>query len=224
MVFTKGDAPYSESLGSYYAAQEGDLHPSCIVKPEAVIDVSIALKSLSAFDGPKCHFAIRGGGHTPFAGSANIARGVTIDLQAINKVTLSDDNSTTSVGGGARWADVYKKLDPLDLAVGGGRADLVGVGGLTTGGLLPLLLTWRNLNLTSLRRHIVFFTSPRICLRQRAELRSGAGKWHYPECQSSKLFGSVESSPWRFEQLRNRDSVRPRHISARQILGRRHNL
>ena len=144
-VFTKGDAPYSESLSSYYAAQEGDLHPSCIVKPEAVVDVSIALKSLSTYDGPKCHFAIRGGGHTPFAGSANIARGVTIDLQAINRVTVSDDNSTTSVGGGARWADVYKKLDPLGLAVGGGRADLVGVGGLTTGSMLPFTLIWRYL-------------------------------------------------------------------------------
>lgn len=101
--------------------------------------MSIALKSLSASDKPKCHFAIRGGGHTPFAGSANIARGVTIDLRALNKVTLSDDNSTTSVGGGAIWAEVYQKLDPLELAVGGGRANLVGAGGLTTGGVLHLL-------------------------------------------------------------------------------------
>ena len=137
-VFTRGDATYAESLRTYYSAQESDLHPSCIIRPESVIDVSIALKSLSASDGHKCKFAIRGGGHTPFAGSANIARGVTFDLRAMNKITVRDDNSTTSVGGGARWADVYEKLDPLNLTVAGGRADVVGVGGLTTAGVLCL--------------------------------------------------------------------------------------
>lgn len=135
----RGDAKYSESLRTYYAGQEGGLRPSCIVKPEFALDVSIALKSLSTFDGYKCHFAIRGGGHTPFAGSANIAREVTIDLGAMNNVTVSDDNTTTSVGGGARWVDVYQKLDALNLAVSGGRSNLVGVGGLITGGVLQLL-------------------------------------------------------------------------------------
>ena len=134
-VFTKGDATYSESLSSYYSTQESDLHPSCILRPETVSDVSIALKSLTSSKKYKCRFAIRSGGHTPFAGSANIASGVTFDLRALNKVTVSNDNSTTSVGGGAKWGDVYKKLDPLNLSVSGGRADVVGVGGLTTGGV-----------------------------------------------------------------------------------------
>ena len=69
-----------------------------------------------------------------WAGSANIANGVTIDLGALNSVSVSSDHSITSVGGGARWESVYLKLDAMELAVSGGRVADVGVGGLTTGG------------------------------------------------------------------------------------------
>ena len=82
-----------------------------------------------------CKFAVRGGGHTPQANSgANIDGGVTIDLSALNKVELSHDNTTTLVGAGARWGNVYSYLDPLNYAVVGGRVSDVGVGGLLTGG------------------------------------------------------------------------------------------
>jgi len=81
-----------------------------------------------------CHFAVRGGGHMSWAGAANIQNGVTIDLSAMNTVSVSEDNSITSVGGGARWQDVYFKLDTMNLAVSGGRVNDVGVGGLTLGG------------------------------------------------------------------------------------------
>ncbi|MCJ1226704.1 hypothetical protein MMC12_003357 [Toensbergia leucococca] len=60
--------------------------------------------------------------------------GITIDLGEMNQVTVSKDRTITSVGGGARWEDVYLKLDAMDLAVSGGRVYDVGVGGLTSGG------------------------------------------------------------------------------------------
>ena len=82
----------------------------------------------------KCSFAVRGGGHMSWAGAANIQDGVTIDLSAINQVNISADASITSIGGGARWEDVYLKLDAMGLAVAGGRVAQVGVGGLLTGG------------------------------------------------------------------------------------------
>lgn len=69
-----------------------------------------------------------------FAGAANIEHGVTIDLGGMKQVIVSSDNTTTSVGGGARWVDVYQKLDALGLAISGGRVFDVGVGGLTLGG------------------------------------------------------------------------------------------
>ena len=70
-----------------------------------------------------------------WAGAANIQDGITIDLSAINQVDVSANSKATSVGGGARWEDVYLKLDRMGLAVAGGRVAEVGVGGLLTGGL-----------------------------------------------------------------------------------------
>ena len=75
-----------------------------------------------------------------WAGAANIHNGVTIDLSSMNQVEVSRDRSVTYVGGGARWLDVYLKLDTMKLAVVGGRVAYVGVGGLTLGGKHPGLL------------------------------------------------------------------------------------
>ena len=69
-----------------------------------------------------------------WAGAANIQDGVTIDLGLMNDVTVSRDNAITSVGSGARWQDVYLKLDAMNLSVAGGRVYDVGVGGLLLGG------------------------------------------------------------------------------------------
>lgn len=57
-----------------------------------------------------------------------------INLANLNEVTLSEDRSTTRVGPGNVWSDVYAVLDPLGVSVVGGREAGVGVGGLTLGG------------------------------------------------------------------------------------------
>lgn len=82
----------------------------------------------------ECQFAVRGAGHTPWPGAANIQGGVTIDLAGLNAVDVSPNRRVTGIGGGNRWIDVYTKLDALGLSVPGGRVAGVGVGGLTTGG------------------------------------------------------------------------------------------
>lgn len=69
-----------------------------------------------------------------WAGAADTQNGVTIDLSAMRNITVSYGHTITSIGGGARWEDVYLKLDSLGLAVAGGRVAEVGVGGLLTGG------------------------------------------------------------------------------------------
>lgn len=83
---------------------------------------------------PGCQLAIRSGGHHHAAGSNNIHHGVTIDLVKLNGVSYSQDSKTTTVGSGAQWGAVYRYLDPLGLAVAGGRDATVGVGGLIVGG------------------------------------------------------------------------------------------
>lgn len=113
--------------------------PKCVVKPQSTSDVSKAVLVLSLLSNitdfsRECHFAIRSGGHTPWAGAANQQGGVTIDLAALNEVKVSTDKTVTRIGPGNRWVDVYSKLDSLGLAVPGGRVADVGVGGLITGG------------------------------------------------------------------------------------------
>ncbi len=101
--------------------------------------------------GGECYFAVRSGGHTPFAGSANIENGVTIDLSAMKDIRDHPDRSVTSIGPGAKWGDVYLHLDNLGLAVPGGRVSEVGVAGLTTGGMCIRSLSIRRPHLMSSR-------------------------------------------------------------------------
>lgn len=136
-VFFPQTELYNKSLLSYYSGQEGDISPSCIVKPESASHVSQAIKVLRGahlLSRGSCKFAVRGGGHTPYAGAANIDAGITVDLSAMNSVTVNKNQNSVSVGPGALWQDVYTKLDAMNIAIVGGRSNLVGVAGLTTGG------------------------------------------------------------------------------------------
>lgn len=129
-----GSAKYKASVQSYWSniAQIG---PTCVVLPTSAQDVSVAVKSLVKTNraGP-CPFAVRSGGHTPWAGSAGIQNGVTIDLSQLDKTVYNKEKSTASIGPGARWKSVYETLDRIGVAVPGGRAGTVGVGGLILGG------------------------------------------------------------------------------------------
>jgi FAD/FMN-containing dehydrogenase len=67
------------------------------------------------------------------AGASNAPQGVTIDLRHLNHIELADDHLTTSVGAGTRWGEVYKRLEPLNLTVVGGRDSQIGAGGFILG-------------------------------------------------------------------------------------------
>ena len=136
---------YNSSLLSYWSAQEERISPNCIVSPTSSQDVALVVKILTenvnltgAFSDQTtgCNFAIRSGGHTAHAGSANIDDGVTVDLRALNDVTVSEDKATVTIGPGQKWENIYAALDPLGLSVPGVRVGEVGVGGSTLGGQL----------------------------------------------------------------------------------------
>ena len=57
-----------------------------------------------------------------------------INLKNLCQTTLSDDRKTASIGTGAKWRDVYSALESEGLAVTGGRAPSIGVGGYLLGG------------------------------------------------------------------------------------------
>ncbi|KAJ1337171.1 prosolanapyrone-II oxidase [Microdochium nivale] len=122
---------YTEREESFFSLNER-LEPTCIFQPVDKHEVSLGLTTLLKV--PGCQLAIRSGGHHHAAGSNNIHHGVTIDLVKLNGVSYSQDSKTTTVGPGAQWGAVYRYLDPLGLAVAGGRDATVGVGGLIVGG------------------------------------------------------------------------------------------
>lgn len=139
-VFTPNSTVYENSAITYFAQQEGELSPSCYVKPTSSEDVSLAIKALASLNkiALVCPFAVRGGGHHTVIGIANIHGGITIDLGNINQTTVSTDKKIASVGSGARWGSVYSTVVDLGLGVLGGHESDIGVGGFTTGGEIEI--------------------------------------------------------------------------------------
>jgi FAD/FMN-containing dehydrogenase len=80
-------------------------------------------------------FAICAGGFSLNPETSNVDKGIVINLRALNSVQVSQDGTAVMVGGGAKWKEVYYHLDPLGLAISGGRIADAGVGGLATGGI-----------------------------------------------------------------------------------------
>lgn len=132
------DEAYNESMNSYFSNQEKSLTPSCILFPTNTKDVATAVSLLAKANKDagigSYKFAVRSGGHACFAGSANINDGITIDLRGLNTIEIASDYSKVAVGPGVSWGELYRSLEPLGLAVAGGRQSSVGVGGLTLGG------------------------------------------------------------------------------------------
>ena len=55
-------------------------------------------------------------------------------MRSRKSLVLSDHHKMASVGGGARYSDLYSQLDAHNLTIMGGRVPGIGVGGFSTGG------------------------------------------------------------------------------------------
>ena len=139
-------AVFKQSMNTYWAQQECEVIPACVVRPRDIQQLCAAVTILKReYDQREEQasevkaeglFAIRSGGHSPVSGAASIKGGILIDLSLFCEVTPSKDGSSVVIGAGAKWMDVSKALDQKGLAVVGGRNSAVGVGGLTLGGKL----------------------------------------------------------------------------------------
>ena len=148
VILPRDAAAFKQSINSYWAQQECEVVPACVVRPRDVQQLCTAITVLKREYDERAKqpdkeaaeglFAIRGGGHSPVSGAASIKGGVVIDLGLFCEVTPTEDGSSVVIGAGARWMDVSKALDEKGLAVVGGRNSAVGVGGLTLGGKLLL--------------------------------------------------------------------------------------
>lgn len=144
VVFPQDDATFKQSMNSYWAQQEREVIPACVVQPRDAQQLSTAITVLKREHDKRLEangenqneglFAVRSGGHSPVPGAASIKGGVVIDMSLICEVKPSEDGSSVTIGAGAKWKDVSTILDEKGLAVVGGRNSAVGVGGLTLGG------------------------------------------------------------------------------------------
>ncbi|KAH7086043.1 hypothetical protein BKA63DRAFT_549044 [Paraphoma chrysanthemicola] len=127
-----GESKVSSSPpATYWSRQQSEVEPYCTFSPSSALEVStlVLIARLT-----QCQFAVKSGGHAAFPGASSIEGGITVDLATMKERKLSADKKTIAVGPGNRWLDVYSFLTPYNLAVVGGRAASVGVGGLTLGG------------------------------------------------------------------------------------------
>ncbi|KAH4005232.1 hypothetical protein HBI81_058700 [Parastagonospora nodorum] len=79
MVHLSSSPEYENSTKSYFFAFENELQPAYVLVPKVAQDVVDIIKYLqNTLTG--VNIAIRGGGHTPWAGASNMGSGVTIGL------------------------------------------------------------------------------------------------------------------------------------------------
>jgi hypothetical protein len=151
-VLLPGDeAAFTRATTAYWAAQEGEAGPDCVLRPRDALELGRAVAILRQEHARQRQegttrgvglFAVRSGGHSAVPGAASVKDGVLIDLSLMCEVTPSDDGTSVTFGAGAKWKNIYQLLDEMGLAVVGGRNSDVGVGGLTLGGkFFSILLT-----------------------------------------------------------------------------------
>lgn len=111
---------------------QNETQPECRIEPQNAQDVSDILSILRQHE---CHFAVLGGGTSPFRGASNADQGVTIDMRRLKGISFVDDKPLlVNVGAGCVWADVYDALDRWNMSATGTRNSLTGVVGSILGG------------------------------------------------------------------------------------------
>ncbi|KAI3337024.1 FAD binding domain protein [Xylariaceae sp. AK1471] len=112
-------------------SETAQLSPGCLFEPDTAQDVANALR-IPVQRGTE--FAVRGGGHMPVPGAANINGGVLLSLGNMRTMQMTNRNTIAQLGPGLRWNEVYNWTAEYGLAVSGGRYAPVGVPGYLLGG------------------------------------------------------------------------------------------
>ncbi|CAP92971.1 Bifunctional solanapyrone synthase [Penicillium chrysogenum] len=122
---------YNNFTSSFWSVQQEEVQPHCVFRPTKNTEVSTAVL-LSRLTG--CEFAARSGGHAAFTGASSAPGGISIWFKDMSAVTLNADKTVASIEPGNNWLTTYAALEPYGLAVIGGRASSIGVGGFVLGG------------------------------------------------------------------------------------------
>jgi FAD/FMN-containing dehydrogenase len=113
-----------------------DRRPRLIARCAGTADVAAAVRFARDRD---MEIAVRGGGHN-VAGTAVCDDGIVIDLSAMRTVSVDPVERVAHVQGGALWSDVDHETQAHGLATTGGIVGHTGVGGVSLGGGIGLLM------------------------------------------------------------------------------------
>ena len=144
-IVAPGDRRYDATRAVWNGAI--DRRPAVIVQPRDEQDIAAAIAHARETG---MEIAVRGGGHS-MAGHSMSEGGMTIDLSALNRVTVDPAARTARIGGGALLADVMRASQPHDLAMPFGHVSHTGVGGLILGGGLGWIMRRDGMTVDRLR-------------------------------------------------------------------------
>ncbi|KAI3316473.1 oxidase/Diels-Alderase [Xylariaceae sp. AK1471] len=125
---------YDEEADAYWSATAYK-NPACMISPSEIRTLSVTVRSAEL---AQCKFAVRSGGHSPFAGFAGIDNGLLISMSEMTDLDYDENTQIQRSGMGNRWGDVYSYLRDKDRIVVGGRLNDVGLALATGGGLSHL--------------------------------------------------------------------------------------
>ncbi|MFD9325179.1 FAD-binding oxidoreductase [Streptomyces sp. NPDC060065] len=132
-VLTPGDAGFEDASRTWNACYAS--RPREVMVCHSPGAVAEALRSVRDRGIP---FRVRSGGHS-MAGLSSVADGTIIDLGGLDAITLSEDGSQVTVGGGTRLGDIYSELWKAGVTIPAGTCPRIGIGGHVLGGGMGVL-------------------------------------------------------------------------------------
>ncbi|KAH7356008.1 FAD binding domain protein [Pyrenochaeta sp. MPI-SDFR-AT-0127] len=133
-----------------WSVHQREAKPSLIFQPTSAKEVAIALLLCRQSN---IKFAVKSGGHAAMKGASSTDEGVVLDLKNLNSVVLSENKTIAKIGAGNKWKQVFEELEKHGLAVAGGRAGDVGVGGYSLGGGISFFASARGWACDNIRNY-----------------------------------------------------------------------
>ncbi|KAF2663237.1 FAD-binding domain-containing protein [Microthyrium microscopicum] len=169
VILKANTAAFMVIQNTYWSDNARDIEPACFIQPKTTQDVSKIVAHLTTPDNIECRFAIKSGGHTFWAGAANLQGGITMDLSKLNQIDIAADKKIAKIGPGNRWGAVFEAVEKEGMAVAGGRMSSVGVGGLLTGGGLSFFQPFGGFSCDGILNHEVVLANGSIVNANRNE-------------------------------------------------------
>jgi FAD/FMN-containing dehydrogenase len=111
--------------------------PLAVLIPESNQDIATAIDFAKHHQLP---FSVRSGGHSGMGYSTN-NDGIVLDMRHFKNVTVLDKEAgIVRIGSGALWGEVASQLASEGLVISAGDTSSVGVGGLTLGGGIGIMV------------------------------------------------------------------------------------